>query len=267
MNVQGKAIVVTGGSDGIGLAVAGGLARKGGRLALVAREEEKLAIAARAVGEVAPDGSFPLVAACDVTDRSRVFRTLTEIAEKLGAIDVLVCNAGISVYGEVADTPIDAFRDVMETDYFGVVNCIHAVLPAMRRRGGVIVNVASAAAVYGLPCLGAYGAAKAALATLSQSLRAELADSDVNVLVVYPGYTETDLFRKERVFGGARRPDGVYDPPNDVAAAIVEAIESERAETVLSVDGRRLKRAVRFFPRIVDRKLAELARTVRGGVA
>jgi len=267
VNVQRRSIVVTGGSDGIGLAVARALACKGARLALVARDEQRLAGAARAVGEAAPDAAPPLVASCDVTDRAGVFRTLTEIAETLGAIDVLVNNAGISVYGDAADTPIDAFRDVMETDYFGAVNCIHAALPAMLRRGGIIVNVASAAALYGLPCLGAYGAAKAALAALSQSLRAELADTDVRVLVVYPGYTDTDLFRKEKVFGGARRPDGAYDPPDDVAAAIVEAIEGERAETVLSADGRRLKRTVRFFPWIVDRKLAELARTVRGSVA
>ncbi len=138
------------------------------------------------------------------------------------------------------------------------------VIPIMRRQGaGVIVNVTSAAALYGVPYLGAYGAAKAGLATLSQSLRAELAPAGIRVMVVYPGYTNTRIFDRERRLGGARRPIGPYQPADRVGYAIARGIERGRHELVVCPDGRGLMLVKRFLPAISDMIMRRMAARLR----
>jgi short-subunit dehydrogenase len=265
VNVAGARVVITGGSEGIGLATAQAFARKGARLVLLARDERKLEGAAAAVAEAAPGSPEVRTASCDVTDGDAVGRTFREIQGTLGGIDVLVNNAGISVYGEAEKTPLEAARRVMEVDYFGALNCTRAAVPMMRAQGsGVLVTVASAAALYGVPFLSAYGASKAALVAYSQSLRAEVASAGIKVVVVYPGYTQTGLFAKEQTFGQARRPPGPYRPPETVARAIVKAVERGRREVVLSPEGKGLLLARCLLSWLVDPLLARLAAKLRG---
>jgi len=265
MKVAGKTVLITGGSDGIGLATARAFARKGARLALLARDSAKLQRAAAIIRQESPDTLEPRTVSCDVTDSDAVRRAFQGIHDAAGSIDVLVNNAGISTYGQAEETPLAAARRVMDVDYFGAVHCILAVLPIMRaQNAGVILSVASVAGLYGIPYLGAYGAAKAALARYCQALRAELADTGIDILMVYPGYTQTDLFDKEECYGGARRPVGPYDPPEAVASAIVRAVGKRRREVVLSRDGRRLALARRLAPSMIDRTLAGVARRLKG---
>jgi short-subunit dehydrogenase len=262
--VAGARVVITGGSEGIGLATAKAFARRGARLLLLARDERKLEGAADGVAAAVPGAPEVRTASCDVTDGDAVDRTFREVQRALGGIDVLVNNAGISVYGEAQMTPTEAEREVLGVDYFGALNCIKAALPMMRAQGhGILVNVASVAALYGVPFLSAYGAAKAALATYSQSLRAELAGTGITVVVVYPGYTQTGLFAKERTFGHVRRPRGPYHPPETVARAIVRAVERGHREVVLSPEGKGLLLARRFVPWLIDAFFARLADKLR----
>ena len=127
----------------------------------------------------------------------------------------------------------------------------------------MIVNVASVAALHGPPYLGAYAATKAALAALTQSLRAELAPDNVHLMVVYPGYTETEIYSRERRLGGARRPRGRYASADHVARRIVAGIEAQRNELVLSPEGRALTLLKRLVPRAADVAMRRVAAKLR----
>ncbi len=145
------------------------------------------------------------------------------------------------MFGDAARTSLQDYRDVMAVNFLGAVHCMSEALPFMlRRESGLIVNVATVAALHGVPYLGAYGASKAALVSLSQSLRAELDGTGVRVMIVYPGYTDTEIFGVEKKVGGARRPSGRYAPAEGVAEAIARGIESDARDVFLTARGRLL---------------------------
>jgi short-subunit dehydrogenase len=182
----------------------------------------------------------------------------------MGRIDILVNNAGIGVYGRTEKMSISDYRRILDVNFFGAVRCIHEVIPHMAHRGqGQIVNIASVAAKHGVPYLGAYGAGKAALAALSQSLRAELSESGISVTVVYPGYTQTEFFAKEKHVGGGRRPSGPYESPDKVARKIISGIEKNKREIVLSVEGKIMSAIQGILPRIVDKAMERIAYRLR----
>jgi len=152
----------------------------------------------------------------------------------------------------------------MDVNFFGSIHCILEVLPHMKRRGqGHIVNIASVAAKHGVPYLGAYGAGKAAIVALSQSLRAELSGSGISVVVVYPGYTQTEFFAKEKLVGGGHRPAQPYESPEKVAKAIIRGIKKNKQEIVLSREGKTLSVAQGLLPYIVDKAMARIAHKLK----
>jgi short-subunit dehydrogenase len=117
--------------------------------------------------------------------------------------------------------------------------------------------------MYGVPYLGAYSASKAALVALSQSLRAELWQSGVSIIIVYPGYTQTAFFDHEKKVGGARRPRGPFMSPDKVALAILNAIIHGKEDLVLSLEGKALSFSQRFLPWLVDIGMARIAQKLR----
>ena len=134
----------------------------------------------------------------------------------------------------------------------------------MKRQGKrIIVNVSSLVALYGLPYLSVYSAAKAGQAALSQSFRAELRGTGIRVMVVYPGYTDTGIFDAEKKVGGARRPGGHYDSPDDVARSIIKAIRSRRDEVVLTREGKMMAVARSVWPRLVDTVYSQIAKNLQ----
>jgi len=180
---------ITGASGGIGAAVAEELARRGATVVATARRADALAgLAARAPGVVAKPG--------DITDAEAMTRIAGEIVAEHGRIDIALLNAG--TYRQVLpeDFSPELFRPHVEVNIMGTVNCIAAVLPHMRRRdAGRIAVVASVTGFASLPMASAYGASKAFLISMCDSLRADLAGegSGVRVTVVAPGFVETDL--------------------------------------------------------------------------
>ncbi len=264
MRLEGKRTVITGASSGIGRSLALRVAENEGVPVLLARRPNELARVADEIRRRFPRGPEPLVAVCDIRDRVGVSRVLHSVYDRLGGIDILVNNAGISLYGLTSRTRPEDFGELLDVNLLGPLHATLEVLPWMLARGdGLIVNVASAAALYGVPYLGAYGASKAALATFGQSLRAELRGTGVRVMNVYPGYTRTEIFAREKRLGGARRPTGNYAPPERVASSIVRAMASGRVEVTLSLEGRGLACMSRFAPRLLDLILGRLASRLR----
>jgi len=258
--IDGSRVLITGASSGIGRATTFELAKRGAILVLTARRLKTLRKVSDEIKDAFPEARVPLSIPCDVSDKEDAIRLVKKCVDYLGSIDILINNAGIGVYGNAELTALEDFRSVMEVNFFGSVNCILEVLPHMKKIGkGLIINIASVAAMHGIPYLGAYSASKAALVALSQSLRAELANSGISMMIVYPGYTQTDFFKNEKKVGGARRPAGPYTPARKVARAIIKAIESERPDLVLSLGGRALKFSQSLMPWLVERTMQRIA--------
>ena len=266
MNFAGRRVLITGGSSGIGRAIADAVADRAGVLCLAAREPDGLDRAAEEIAARHPEGLRPLARPCDVTDRTAVRGLVAECRNHLGGIDVLFNNAGISVYGPVERTGADDFSSVMAVNFLGAVNCILEVLPVMRQQGaGHIVNIGSVAGLHGTPFLAAYSASKAALAAMSQSLRAELHGTGITIATVHVDYTATGIFAAEKNVGGAHRPNGPYASAASVAAAIIEGVERGKRDFAVSARGRALGLVRALAPGIVERYMNRLAEELRAG--
>jgi short-subunit dehydrogenase len=255
-------VLVTGASSGIGEALALELAGRGARLTLAARREARLLRLAEEVGRIG--APLPRVVVGDLTAAGEAERAARAAISAWGMLDALVNNAGVSAYGEEESFDLDEYRRIMEVNYFAPVRLTLAALPHfLARRRGLVVNVTSVAAIYGVPYLGAYGASKAALTNFSQALRAELRGTGVRVMVIYPNYTDTELFLREAVTGTARRPRIRHASAARVAAAVVRAAETNRRELVLTLTGKAMQRARGLAPGLLDRVLAGMATRLR----
>jgi len=257
---KGARVLITGASSGIGKALAFEFAQKGAILTLTSRRRSALHRVAVEIQERHPNLKKPLVVSCDISKNEDVERLIACCVEQMGGIDILINNAGISVYGKTDRTTLQDFHSVMDVNFFGSLHCIFGVLPYMKKRGkGLIVNIASVAALHGVPYLGAYGASKAALSTLCQSLRAEWLKYGIEFMLVYPDYTQSEIFRNEKKVGGACRQPGPYTPANKVAETIVDSIEGHKKEVVLSLRGKALKVLQGIHPNFVDKKMVKIA--------
>jgi len=259
MRIRGQRALITGASSGLGAALARELAERGAACALAARRRGRLESLAAEIRRDRP-GTTVVTVTCDVTDPDCVTAAVGAVARELGGIDLLVNDAGICAYGDTERTSDRDLTDLLAVNLLGSVRTMRAVVPLMRQRGGGrIVNIASLAALHGVPYLAAYGASKAALAVYSQSLRAELARDGIGVQVVYPGYTAPEIFAAEKTLSGVRRPDPPYAPADRVARRIVDAIERGAPEVVLDARGRWLSLLRGLVPGAIDRIMARLA--------
>jgi short-subunit dehydrogenase len=194
-DVREAVALVTGASSGIGEALARELARRGARVALIARRRERLEDLAE---ELARAGHAALAHACDVRDPASVADAARAVEARWGGVDLLVNNAGYGRHVLFADHDPDDVRDIMLTNYMGAVHWIGRVLPGMRaRRRGWIVNVSSFAGKIGQADEVAYSASKFALTGLSQGLAQELRPLGVHVLCVHPTLVRTGMFTPE----------------------------------------------------------------------
>jgi short-subunit dehydrogenase len=237
VNVGDKVVWITGGSSGIGAALAGELARRGARVAITARREEKLAqVASRAHGDVR---AYP----GDVRDREGMIGIRAAVEADLGPVDLAVLNAG--VWGQIDvirwdSTPV---REHIATNLLRMVNGLDAVLPGMiARRSGVVLGVASVAGYRGYTRAEAYGPTKAAAINLLESLRIDLDRLGVNVQVVNPGFVRTELTERNDF------PMPFMIEADDAARRIADAIEKEKAEAVFPLPYRIGMKLVRFAP-------------------
>jgi 3-dehydrosphinganine reductase len=188
----GAHAIVTGGSSGIGLAVAHELVRRGARVSLVARGEERLDKAANELRAEAGDDTRVATAAVDVADRAALEASFADLSEKQGPCDILVASAGLTYPGYFEQLDFDHFRELMEVNYFGVLHAVRAVAPSMiERRGGSIVAISSTAGLIGVFGYSAYGPTKFAVRGLFETLHSELAPYGIHVGCVFPPDTET----------------------------------------------------------------------------
>lgn len=224
---QGRLALITGGSSGLGLALAQLLAQEGGSVWLIARHAERLEAACRSLstGGGQKHGLF----AADVTDAWQVEAAVQYVKQEAGVPDLLINCAGASHPGYVQEIPLEVFREMMELNYFGAVYLVKALLPDMLQRGsGHIVNVSSMAGYMGVFGYSAYGASKYALRGFSDILRSEVKPLGVRVSVVFPPNMDTPGLVNEN----KTKPFETHDiegnagefPPAKVAKMVLQGV-------------------------------------------
>jgi len=184
---ENRVVVITGGSSGLGKALAQRFIKEGASLALVARNKQKLAEAKDELLKSCKNGGKVAIFNCDVADFSATEKTFKDIISSMGKIDILINSAGILKEGYFEKLPIEAFREIMDINYFGTLNCSQAVIPFLKKHGGgKIVNIASLGGRFG--CFGytAYCSSKFAVVGLSDTLRCELKPLNIKIQLVCP---------------------------------------------------------------------------------
>lgn len=186
-------VLITGSSTGIGLATAIHLAKQGNKVYASMRNPSSSPLLS-----IVEDESLPIeIIALDVNSDQSVTNAVNQVLANEGYIDVLVNNAGVSAFGPVEESPLADFKNDMETNYFGTVRCIQAVLPSMReRKRGTIINISSVAGKVYSNFHGTYAPTKAAVEALSECLAQEVQPYGIKVALVEPGIIETPIFSK-----------------------------------------------------------------------
>jgi short-subunit dehydrogenase len=256
MRIEGKVVLITGASEGIGAACAKEFARAGARLSLTARSEERL----RQVG-----GPETLITAGDLTREDTRRRAVDRTLERYGGIDVLINNAGAGFYCPSWRAPMEEARRLMELNFFSLLGLTQLVVPHMReRRSGTIVNISSIAGKITLPWMTLYSVSKYAVCALTEGLRMELRHDRIHTMLVCPGYVKTGF--QQHAYAGQAPPKVLRArraaiSAAECATAIRRGVE-RNARTILAPRaGWLLVGAARLFPATFESRMAELNET------
>ena len=217
MNLKGKTAIVTGGTRGIGRAIAEALLREGLSVCISARNQDEVEKAVDELGR--PTVGF----VCDVRDYEQVKTMINYTAAELGGLDILINNAGIGLFETVEETSPEDFRAVLETNLFGVFYCCHEAISQMKKRGGgYIINISSLAGVYPHPQMAAYNASKFALNGFSEALMQEVRHDNIKVSYVMPGSVNTE-------FGGdtPSNEKSWQLTPQDIAGVVIDLLHHD----------------------------------------
>ncbi|HWP38515.1 MAG TPA: SDR family NAD(P)-dependent oxidoreductase [Gemmatimonadales bacterium] len=231
MNLAQAICVVTGATEGIGRAIATALANRGARLALCARTPLNVE---RVVRELRAHGATAVGQACDVSDPGQVRRFADFVRHELGPPDVLVNNAGIGHFVDVADMSLEQFDETFAVNVRGVFLMTKAFLPDMQRRGrGDIVNIASLAGRNAVAGAAAYAASKHAVLGFSKSLMLEVRRHGIRVIAICPGTVVTPFAGKSGL--DIERPEQKLTP-EDVAHAVIATLEAADRAMISELD-------------------------------
>ena len=253
-----KVVLITGACAGIGRALAARFAQGGARLVLLDLDQAALDSLAQHLAD--HHNAQVLALRCDVADAPAVSAAVALAVERFGGIDVLVNNAAIAQSSPFAETDQAVFQRVMAVNYFGALHCTQAALPSILARRGQIVVMSSLSGFAPMLRRSAYNASKHALHGLFETLRLELADSGVNVMLVCPGFTATDIRKHALVGDGSVTPQplplvGKVYAPQDTAEAIYRAAVRRKRLLVHSNVNWSARLLARFAPRLFERLL------------
>ena len=219
--LQGKVAIVTGGSRGIGRAIAAGLLREGVHVAIIGTTAEHLHEAETALASASRAGAKLHTFVADVRDHLAVGSAVDETVRRLGGLDFLINNAGVGWFGTVESEPHEEWRRVIDTNLTGVFNCCHAAIPHLRRRGeSYIINISSLAGKNVVAGGAGYCASKAGLNAFSEVLLQEVRQEGIRVSYVCPGSVDTD-------FTG-HAPNDWMLRPEDVAQVVLDLVRTDK---------------------------------------
>lgn len=255
MNLQGKVVIITGASSGIGEATAYAFARKKCRVVLAARSIEKLEHVKQQCKQL---GAEAVSVKCDVSKEEDCRNLVSQAVQYFATVDILVNNAGMSMRAVFADCDIDVLKQLMDVNFWGTVYCTKFAMPYLLKQSGSVVGISSIAGYKGLPGRTGYSASKFAMNGFLGALRIENLHTGLHVAVVSPGYTASNIRNTALNKDGRAQEETPFDEsklmqPEEVADAIVKCVCKRSSEVVLSTQGKLTVWLNKFFPSWVDR--------------
>jgi NAD(P)-dependent dehydrogenase (short-subunit alcohol dehydrogenase family) len=252
MKLKDQIAVITGGSMGIGEAVGALFVKEGAKVVLCSRDVARCEEARHRIGYL----DQTMAVACDVRDRASVDAAVAAVLARFGRIDIWLNNAGYGLLDSTEHLDLNAARALLDTNLFGAVQCMQAVIPVMKQqRSGVIANISSGAGYIGVPYMPAYCASKHALNAFSHASRLELKPFGISVVNICPGYVQTAFGanavkgNESRRIGGSTR-HGIT--PDRVARAVLKGVVSRKREVVVPWHYRLIFATYQLWPGLVD---------------
>lgn len=219
--LKGKMALITGGSRGIGKAIALALAEEGVNVAITGRNEEKLK---EVVQEIERKGVKSAYAVFDITSKAEVYGALEKLQKNFGKIDILVNNAGVAAFGGILEMEDEKWEEIVKTNLFGAYYVVKAVVPSMvERKTGDIINISSTAGLKGNAVTSAYSASKFGLIGMSESMMLELRKQNIRVTTLMPSTIASDMSKEVlKITDG--NPEKVLQP-EDFAEFVVDLLK------------------------------------------
>jgi short-subunit dehydrogenase len=260
MDLSGKVVAITGASMGIGEALAKIFADHGANVVLISRDVARVEAARARIGHT----DRTLAIACDVRHREEIDRAIDLTLHHFKRIDVWINNAGHGLLDSVAQVDMAALREMFETNFFGAIAGMQAVIPVMRQQGaGTIINISSVAGHIPLPFHAGYSATKFAMNAMGKASRIELKKDNIHVLTVCPGYVQT-AFSKNVVLGNEQkrvRPESVRGITAErVARATLQGYLKQKREVIVPWTMYIPQKTYQLFPALVEWTMARMAK-------
>ncbi|MEQ8909433.1 MAG: SDR family oxidoreductase [Vicingaceae bacterium] len=253
--MKNKVVLITGASSGIGKATALRFAKAGAKLVIVARSVEKLDQVAQ---EIEALGSKALAVKADVSVEADCKNMVEKAIANFGHLDVLVCNAGISMRAVFENVDLQVIKNVMDINFWGTVYSTKHALPYLLKSQGSVVGVSSIAGYLGLPARTGYSASKFAMHGFLESLRNENLGNNLHVLIACPGFTASEIRKKALTADGSSqaespREEGKMMTAEEVGNHIYKAVVKRKQKLVLTGEGKMAVFLSKFFPKIIQK--------------
>jgi len=250
---QNKAVVITGGSDGIGKALVEMFLEQGAKVATCGRNNDKLYLLEKSH----PDEQL-ITYSIDVSNETDCAFFIEQVIKSFGTIDILINNAGISMRALFTETDLDTLRKVIDINFWGTVYCTKYALPHILKQHGTVVGVSSIAGYRGLPGRTGYCASKFAVNGFFEALRTELLESGVNIMWVCPGFTASNirnaaLNKNAKPQGESPMDESKMMTAEECAALILNAIEKRKRTLIFTANDKRTVLVNRLMPSLADK--------------
>ena len=254
-SLKGKVVVITGASSGIGEAMARLYSKMGAKVVLGARNEEKLSLLTQIIHN---EGGEAAYCATDVTKEEDCKQLINKAVEAFGGIDVLICNAGISMRAIFDDVDLSVLHRLMDVNFWGTVYCAKYALPYLQASKGSLVGISSVAGLHGLPGRTGYSASKYAMTGLLETIRIENIKKGLHVMVACPGFTASNVRFSALVADGSQqgstpREEGKMMTAEEVARIVANGIAKRKRLCLMESEGRATHFVKKFAPGLLDR--------------
>ena len=252
---KGKTVIVTGASSGIGKALAEHFAALGANVVLGARHGDRLQ---QIVAQIEERGGSAAYAVCDVSKEEDCKNLVKTAVDRFGGVDVLICNAGISMRALFDDVDLSVLHKLMDVNFWGCVNCTKYALPYIQQSHGSIVGVSSVAGIHGLPGRTGYSASKYAMTGFLEPVRIENLKKGVHVMIACPGFTASNVRFSALTADGSQqgetpREEGKMMTAEEVARIIERAVARRKRLCLMDFQGRASYFVKKFWPGLLDR--------------
>jgi short-subunit dehydrogenase len=255
MILADKVVLITGGSSGIGKALAFEIGKKGAKVAITGRDSAKLQ---QTAAELKASNIDALAIIADVSKYEDCQAMAAEVVKFFGKLDVLINNAGVSMRAGINDLDPEVIKQVMDINFMGTVYATKACLLHLLKAKGCVAGISSIAGLQALPKRSGYSASKSAMQAFLNSLRLEHTEDGLKVLLVYPGFTSSNIRKTALNASGNQQGESPMDEgkmmsAEQAATIIVKAIEKERRSVVMTFQGKFTALVSRLFPALMDR--------------